>query len=399
MTWLGPNTVIYQIFIDRFAVPKPPLDPTHPEIDPGDKMARPDDTKPIFCGGTLRGIIEHFDHLKGLGISAIWLSPFYKGEAYHGYHPTDLYAVDPHFGTEEDLKELIALCHKNGIKIIADFVPNHVSDKHPYFLDAQRNFMSKYRDWFYFTNWPNSYLTFLSVKELPKLNLENLDTRAYIIEAAEKWMDMGFDGLRLDHIQGASDGFWKAFFGVMTTKYPDAAYIGEAWLDGTTLKHLKTINTPNKLLAWLRGTPYLMQHYLEFFPSVLDFEFISLARKYAEGKLRRDQFHEQAVLHAGSEYKWSTPTFLDNHDTDRFMFVVGNDVERYKDVARMQFELPLPVIIYQGAEFAMSQDKWKDTYHDNGDLVARRMIPWQKGSGLLYDFYRDLIHKKTNPQT
>jgi glycosidase len=399
MTWLGPNTVIYQIFIDRFAVAKGNATPTVPGIDPADKIIPPDDSKPIFCGGSLRGIIERFDHISGLGVNAIWLSPFYKGEAYHGYHPTDLYAVEPRFGTEADLKELIALCHKNNIKIIADFVPNHVSNKHPYFLDAQQNLRSKYYNWFYFTAWPNKYLTFLDIQELPKLNLENLDTRAYVIEAAEKWLDMGFDGLRLDHVQGASDGFWKAFFGVMLTKYPDAAFIGEAWLDNIKLTELKTIRTPNKLFAWFRGTPYLMNHYLEFFPSVLDFEFAALARKYAEGKLRRDEFHEQAVLHAGSEFKWSTPTFLDNHDMDRFMFVVGNDVERYKDVARIQFELPLPVVLYQGAEFGMSQDKWKDSYHDNGDLAVRRMIPWQKGSGMLYDFYRDLIQKKTHPQT
>lgn len=398
MTWLSPTTVIYQIFIDRFAVPKAQPDPLHPEIDPNDKSMRPDDCKPVFCGGSLRGIIEHFPHIAGLGVNAIWLSPFYKGDAYHGYHPTDLYAVDPHFGNEADLKELIELCHKNNIKIIADFVPNHVSNKHPFFVDAQQHPNSKYHDWFYFTHWPNGYLTFLDIRELPKLNLDNLDTRAHVIEAAEKWMDMGLDGLRLDHIPGASDEFWKAFFGVMTKKYPEAVYIGEAWLDGVTLRHLKTINTPNKLLTWFKGTRYLMQHYLEFFPSVLDFEFLALARKYAEGHLRRDQFHEQAVLHAGSVYKWCTPTFLDNHDTDRFMRLVANDVERYKDVARIQFELPLPVIIYQGSEFGMSQDHFKDEYPEHGDLAARKMIPWQKGSGMLYDFYKEMIAKKTHPQ-
>lgn len=398
MTWLNPNTVIYQILIDRFAIAKSDCGPAAPGTSPCDKFATPDDTKPIFCGGSLRGIIERFPHIAGLGINALWLSPFYKGEAYHGYHPTDLYAVDPRFGTEADLKELILLCHKNNIKIIADFVPNHVSNKHPYFLDAEANYNSKYHGWFYFENWPKKYLTFLDVHELPKLNLDNLEVRAYIIGAAEKWLDIGFDGLRLDHVQGASDEFWKAFFGVLTKKYPDAAYIGEAWLDNTTLLHLKTINTPHKLLAWYKGTPYLMNHYLEFFPSVLDFEFNALARKYAEGNMKREQFHEEAILHAGAEYRWSTPTFLDNHDMDRFMFVVKNDVERFKDIARIQFELPLPVVIYQGTEFGMSQERSKDSIGAYGDLAARKLIPWQKGDGMLYDFYKDLIAKKTKPQ-
>lgn len=398
MNWLNANTVIYQILIDRFAVPAPKATAPRPELDPYDEVLPPDDSQPVFCGGNIRGIIEHFPHIAGLNVNAIWLSPFYKGEAYHGYHVTDLYSVDPHFGTEADLKELIDLAHKHNIRVIADFVPNHVSCKHPYFIDAQTNIRSQYRDWFTFTAWPNKYLTFLDVKELPKLNLDNLDARRHVIEAAEKWLDLGLDGYRLDHIQGPSDSFWKAFFGVLNTKYYDKVYIGEAWLDGVTILHLKTINTPNKFFAWLRGTPYLMQHYLEFFPSVLDFGFIELARKFAEGKMTREHFYEQAVLHAGANYKHATPTFIDNHDMDRFMLIVHNDIERYKDIVRIQFELPLPVIIYQGEEYAMSQTKHIADYRVHGDLAVRKMMPWQKGNGMLYDFYKEIIMKKVHHQ-
>ena len=68
--------------------------------------------------------------MKKLGINTIWISPFYKTSQYHGYHIEDFYKVDPHFGSEHDIKELIKKAHDNNFKIIADFVPNHCSRKH-----------------------------------------------------------------------------------------------------------------------------------------------------------------------------------------------------------------------------------------------------------------------------
>ena len=72
------------------------------------------------------------------------ISPFYKCSEYHGYHVTDFFEIDPRFGTINDLKKLIEITHKLNIKIIADFVPNHCSNMHPYFIDAQKNKNSKY---------------------------------------------------------------------------------------------------------------------------------------------------------------------------------------------------------------------------------------------------------------
>ena len=110
------NAIIYQIFIDRFA---------------GFTQEKNWD-KPIFIGGNLRGIIRKIPYLKELGINTIWISPFYKTSAYHGYHITDYYQIEPSFGKEKDLKDLIGAVHKNNIKIIADFVPNHISRHHPF---------------------------------------------------------------------------------------------------------------------------------------------------------------------------------------------------------------------------------------------------------------------------
>jgi cyclomaltodextrinase len=115
------KAVIYQILIDRFA---------------GCRAEGWD--KPQFLGGTIRGIIGKLDYIKDLGANTLRISPFCKTDQYHGYHTTDFYQVEPRFENVEDLKELIESVHNAGMRIIADFVPNHVSDQHPYFLDARK---------------------------------------------------------------------------------------------------------------------------------------------------------------------------------------------------------------------------------------------------------------------
>ncbi len=386
MAWINKKTVIYQILIDRFARPKSDTRGNEEIID---------DT-PIFCGGTIRGIIEHFEYLKNLGINTIWISPFYKGESFHGYHTTDLYSVDSRFGTEGDLQELITLVHKHGMKIVADFVPNHVSSLHPFFVTAQEDFQSKYKNWFYFTVWPKKYKSFLDVDILPKLNLDYKPARDHVIGAARKWLTLGLDGFRLDHIPGPSDDFWKEFIGKLAAEFPQAEFIGEAWLYGVKFVHLKTLRVTNKYLAWIFGTAFLMAHYRKNFPTLflLDFEFNAIVRGSAAKNFSKETLLMKLKpwLNLKNE---KMLTFLDNHDMNRFLYVTGGDVEKLKEVAEVQFSLPYPAIIYQGTEFGMSHDKSMESYASYGDLVARRMIPWNEEGGKLFSFYKNLIYRKT----
>ena len=99
--------------------------------------------------GDLRGIVSRLDYLVQLGVDAIWISPFYPSPmADFGYDVADYTGVDPLFGTMEDFDSLISAVHERGLKLILDFVPNHTSDQHPWFLDSRASRTSPKRDWY-----------------------------------------------------------------------------------------------------------------------------------------------------------------------------------------------------------------------------------------------------------
>ncbi len=376
------DSIIYQILIDRFA---------------GFKKTN-NWNKPQFLGGNLKGITEKLPYLKELGINTIWITPFYKCSEYHGYHITDFFEVDQHFGTIDDLKELIDLAHKMNIKLIADFVGNHCSSIHPFFIDAQSNKNSEFKDWFYFKKWPDYYLCFLSIRQLPKINLKNVDARNHIIGAAKYWLSLGFDGFRLDHVIGPSHKFWKEFRKEIKTLYPDAILIGEAWIMGIKFDELKTINVKNKYLKWLLGSnpDSLLKEYYKELDGVLDFKFQEDIKNYvAYEKLSKNMFFKNIKNHFSKYPKdYFLPTFLDNHDMNRFLFECNNNKNILMRAAEIQFSINQPVIIYYGTETGINQEKSIWDIRQYGDLQARMPMNWGKIDMGLYNFYKNLISKK-----
>ncbi len=373
------KAIIYHIFIDRFA--------GFESTDNWDK--------PIFLGGNLKGIVQKLSYLQNLGINTLWISPFYKTSAYHGYHITDFYDVDHHFGTLSDLKELIKEVHKRDMKIIADFVPNHCSKDHPFFKEAQQIKNSPYFDWFYFTNWPDDYLCFLSIKEIPKLNLNNSGVKEHIIGAAKYWLNQGFDGFRLDHVLGPPHNFWKDFRKEIKKDYPSAVLIGEAWMMGIKRDELKTINVKNKFIKWLFGSASdrLLKEYLGELDGVLDFRFQEIIRRYIKYPNTSENTLNRYLKKHYSKFPkdYFLPTFLDNHDMDRFLFLCGNDKEKLKKAVKIQFSIDQPPIIYYGTEQAITQEKsiWDCTSH--GDLQARKPMNWDNDDTELLNFYKKMI--------
>jgi cyclomaltodextrinase len=379
------DAIVYHILIDRFA-----------GYDP---LA--DWQKPVFTGGNLKAIISKIPYLNDLGINTIWISPLNKTSAYHGYHVTDFYSVDEHFGTVHDLKDLIAAAHKENIRIILDFVPNHCSRKHPLFIEAYRNKKSRYRKWFYFNRFNNKYNCFLDILELPKINLDNKEARDHIIEAAKYWVSTGIDGFRLDHAIGPSHRFWRIFNQATKSSNPEVVLIGEAWLEGVSFSMLKTIRIKRKYLRYLlRLNPWdIQREYIGEFDGVLDFYFRHRITEY----IARNDNPQSGVHIADSLMKkhyqrfpnnYYLPSFIDNHDMNRFLYDAGQDKQKLKLALNLQFALPQPPILYYGTETGLTNHYPVQMNIPYSDIQARQHMPWNALDQNLINYCKDLIIRR-----
>ncbi len=377
------NAIIYHLLIDRFA-----------------GVTAEDRLQPEFLGGNLRAITEKLPYLEDLGINTLWLSPFCTTSAYHGYHVTDFLTVEPRFGALDDLSDLISSAHRSGIRVIADFVPNHCSHRHPFFLEARNNRQSRFKEWFLFTRWPDEYLCFLDVKELPKLNLEHPEARDHIVGAARYWLSLGLDGFRLDHVIGPGHSFWRHFRREIKKDYPGAVLIGEAWLEGITWRHFKTLRINRRYLRWMFGVSQeaVQREYYGELDGVLDFRFRSLACArivHGRGSAPDQELHRILRQRLGTYPKdYFLPTFLDNHDTSRLLYECGNDREKLKAAARLQFSLDQPPIIYYGTEVGMTHELPVGTGAMHSDLQARQPMAWDRPDRDLLAFYQQLIRER-----
>lgn len=379
------DLIIYHIFLDRFA----------------GFSEEKDDSKPERIGGNLKGVIKKLPYLKKLGVNCIWLSPFYKSTSYHGYDIEDFYKIDENVGSEKDLKELINKAHKNGLKVIADFVPNHCSFNHPFFVDAKNNPSSKYRNWFYFKKWPEDYLCFLDWKILPKINLSNKEAREHIIKAALYWLNFGLCGFRVDHAIGPEKDFLKEF--EEKVKEKKAFLVGEVWFFGIRPEHAETIKAvkleeilkeSEKSNTTLEDEAFKKMGILDGF---LDFTFNFLVKDYLKGKYSSEEFFKKLEKHYKS-FNCLLPSFLDNHDMNRLLFELGNDKNLMKIASVLQFSMSQPPIIYYGDETGLSQAMRIEDMPSHGDLQARRRMNWEEIDKDLFKHYQRLcaLRKKIN---
>lgn len=372
---------IYQVLIDRFAgLPDIPLK-----------------NEPRFLGGNIKGIIDKIDFLKNMGIDTLWISPFYQTSAYHGYHIVDFFRVEPRFGTLHDVQTLIRLAHQKGMKIIADFVPNHCSIHHPVFIDASINPQSHYRKWFYFDEYPNSYICFLGFSELPKLNLEYPPCAEHMLQAAEYWCNMGFDGFRIDHVIGVPNKFLNDFNRRTKAINPSFVLIGEAWGEGLKYKYLRTIRMKNKHRIWKEGFSQetIQKAYIGVIDGVLDFRGNQLLlngiyNKTGDSKACfRFEKHLDAYPH-----DFFLPQFLDNHDMNRILYTCQQKTGKMYDLIDYLTSVRQPFILYYGTEALMSHRHAIHPMLPFSDLQARAPMPWDKIDKLTLDYLCERIKKR-----
>lgn len=338
------DAIVYHIFVDRFATAtgQPPM------------RAGADLTD--FHGGTIRGITERLEYIAGLGINCLWLSPVMDSPTYHSYNPTSYEHVSGQFGSDDDLRALIAAAHARGMRVVLDFVANHTSSEHPAFVAAWRAGGPEAGAWYTFdARYPNGYLSFFNVESMPVLNTELAPVRDYLFAAARSWlMDFNADGVRLDNVSGPTHAFWTFFQESVKRTHPEALTLGEVTGD------MLDIST-----------------YAGRLDACMDFPLTrAMRRTFALRDTSLADLLEYLERHEAELPERMTPArLLDNHDMHRFLWLAENDTRRLKLALAFLMSLTGFPIIYYGTEVGLSQRAGPS----GQDAYAREPMPWGAG--------------------
>lgn len=353
------RTPIYHIFVDRF-YPGDGRDWLHSDSLMG------------FFGGTLWGVRDKLDYVEALGAGCIWLSPTWKSPTHHGYDVTNYDAVEPRLGGDEALHALVEAAHARGIRVLLDMACNHLSDQHPIFQEALANPGSPYRDWFTFDDSNTGYRAFFGVPSMPEINTDHPAARRWLIDIARYWLRvLDIDGYRLDYANGPGPDFWSDFRAACRAEKPDCFCFGEI------------VDQPAALL------PYIGR-----LDGCLDFHLGEALRKtyafgvWTEADLAR--FAERHAAYFASAGDFIRPTFLDNHDMDRFLYAAGGDKGALRRAAAAQMQFPGPPIIYYGTEVGLTQRRSKNDGF--GLEVSREPMRWGNAQDRdLLSYYQTLV--------
>ncbi|WP_043933092.1 alpha-glycosidase [Bacillus sp. EB01] len=346
------DTVWYQIFPERFANGDPDNDP---EGALAWGSAEPE--RDNFFGGDLQGVIDHIGYLKELGITGVYFTPIFKAFSNHKYDTIDYLEIDPAFGTKETLKELVRICHENGIKVMLDAVFNHSGFYFPQFQDVlEKGEKSKYKDWFHLWEFPvkteplPNYDTFGFVAEMPKLNTENPEVSDYLLKVGRYWIEeFDIDGWRLDVANEVSPEFWKLFNKEVKKIQPDLYVLGEIWHDS---------------MPWLRGGQFDAVMNYPFTMNVLDL--------FAKEAITPKQFVEAmtSVLHMYPENVNAVAfNLIGSHDTPRILTECGGDMEKVKQIFTILLTFNGTPCIYYGDEIGMDGEQ---------DPGCRKCMEWDE---------------------
>lgn len=373
--------------------------------------------------GDLRGVIDKLDYIKGgdnsLGIDAIWFSPFYPSpQADMGYDVADYCDIDPIFGSLDDFKELVEKAHARDIKVMVDFVPNHTSNQHPWFVESQSSKDNDKNDFYVWRDAkpdgsePNNWLSIFGgsawqwhegrqqyylhtfLKEQPDLNWDNPEVRREMQNVLRFWLDLGVDGFRADAVRWISKDpelrddpvaehyhdkkpptqfddlqhkysrFWDNLFPYLreltdiVASYPDRIMVFEDYPD-------ENYSTSEQYLGFYGVNPKVS----------MPFNFEGLHAKFNAESMSTIVNEFQGMINPDMH----TPVYcFSNHDQSRIVTRFGGE-KQARLIALMQLTLPGLPVIYYGDEIGMNngpirfeeiQDKSVFS-HGNDESVGR----------------------------
>lgn len=361
--WVS-NTIWYQIFPDRFN--RVGNSQGYEDWGHTGKV-----TNQQVFGGNILGIIEKLPYLSDLGINGIYLTPIFKANTIHKYDTVDYYQIDEEFGTKQQFKTLVTNAHELGIKVMLDAVFNHTSTDFFAWQDILKNReQSKYKDWYMIFDYnrlenqnktiDKQFFSFAFTEQMPKLNTNNPEVQAYLIEVMKYWVEeFAIDGWRLDVANEVSHDFWRNARRKLNNE--QIYILGEIWYDS---------------INWLRG---------EQFDSVMNYPLTNAIIRFVNDERITSWDFMYLVNRCYSLYPRQINdaifNLLDSHDTTRLINQVNNNHDKFWQALTILLTMQGSPSIYYGTEIML------EGAHDPD---CRRPMPWQcENYG--YDSLKQLI--------
>lgn len=369
--------VLYLLMPDRFAEGKAVSEDPYAGLE---YKAQPDRRNPnARHGGNISGIIEHLDYLKDLGVTALWVCPVLEndmpGGSYHGYATTDYYRIDPRFGTNEEWQTLIKEAENRGLKVVMDMIFNHSGSNHPWMKSMPT------KDWynhpegdvmtnFRLTTVHDPYASEFDrdatvngwfVRSMPDLNQRNPHLMKYLSQNSIWWIESsGINGIRMDTYPYADMQGMASWINDVMREYPNFNIVGECWYGnegGAAFWQSKTKINPEDTKL----------------PTVMDFKLTIDGRKFFNEPTTPWTGLNNLYDHLSMDFLFPDPskilTFLDNHDTDRFLAEMPENLDAWKQAQTFLLTSRGIPQIYYGTELLMNGSK------EGSDGFVRRDFP------------------------
>lgn len=382
--------------------------------------------------GDINGVIEKLPYLQKLGVDYVWLTPIYESPMNdNGYDISDYYAINPDFGTKEDIEKLLTEAHKLGIKVMLDIVINHTSTSHHWFVESRKSKDNPYRDYYIWkegtkdeppTNWESKfggnaweydeqtesyYLRLFDVSQAD-LNWENDQLKEEIYEMINYWIDFGVDGFRFDVINLISKGAFEDSEEIGKEFYTDGPKVHEYLheLNRKTFGNKDIMTVGEMSSTTIENCIKYTNPERQELNSVFNFHHLKVDYKNGEKwsdmkfdfiELKRILMDWQVNIAKGNG--WNA-IFWCNHDQPRVVTRFGNDeteANRVKSAKMLAISLHMlqgTPYIYQGEEIGMTDPKFTsiDQYRDIETLNAYRSL---RNQGLDEDTIMKVIGQKS----